>query len=112
MNKTSEMLADEPISPMIEAGIHSPPADLAAPSPAQEQKKKTKEQSRAFTTIIQAKFISLADTMIYCLGRGVIISIQSLPLTWVARLGRLGGTLAYRVDGRHRRITLSNLNNI
>lgn len=50
--------------------------------------------------------------MIYCLGRGVIISIQLLPLTWVARLGRLSGTLAYHIDGRHRRITLDNLTSI
>jgi KDO2-lipid IV(A) lauroyltransferase len=35
--------------------------------------------------------------------------LQALPLTWVARLGRLGGAVAYRLDARHRRVALRNL---
>jgi KDO2-lipid IV(A) lauroyltransferase len=112
MNKTSELFAGESTSPTIEAGIYSPRADFPASSPTQERKKKTEERSRAFATMARAKLISLADAMIFCLGRGVIISIQLLPLTWVARLGRLSGTLAYHVDGRHRRIALGNLTSV
>ena len=49
------------------------------------------------------------NTFIYWLGRAVIACIQALPLTWVARLGRAGGGLAYWLDGRHRRVALQNL---
>lgn len=35
--------------------------------------------------------------------------IQMLPLTWVARLGRWCGGLAYVLDGRHRRVAQRNL---
>lgn len=35
--------------------------------------------------------------------------IQALPLRLVARIGRAGGALAYRLDARHRRIVLQNL---
>ena len=35
--------------------------------------------------------------------------LQALPLTWVARIGRAGGALAYRLDARHRRVALKNL---
>ena len=35
--------------------------------------------------------------------------MQALPLTWVARLGRAGGALAFRLDVRHRRVALKNL---
>lgn len=49
------------------------------------------------------------DLLLYCVARGVIGVIQSLPLLWVARLGRLGGALAYRLDARHRRVALRNL---
>jgi lauroyl/myristoyl acyltransferase len=41
--------------------------------------------------------------------RGLIALIQALPLGWVARLGRLGGALAWVVDRRHRRVALENL---
>jgi KDO2-lipid IV(A) lauroyltransferase len=47
--------------------------------------------------------------IIYYLARALIAFIQALPLPWVARLGRAGGALAYRLDGRHRRVTLENL---
>jgi KDO2-lipid IV(A) lauroyltransferase len=49
------------------------------------------------------------NTILYLFGRGMIVFIQSLPLTWVARLGRIGGGLAYHLDARHRRVVLNNL---
>src|SRR5258706_15473319 len=49
------------------------------------------------------------NTVIYLLGRGVVAFLQALPLVWVARLGQAGGTLAYWLDGRHRRVALNNL---
>jgi len=39
----------------------------------------------------------------------VIRVLQWLPLKWVAWLGRLGGAMAYRLDGRHRRVAIGNL---
>jgi KDO2-lipid IV(A) lauroyltransferase len=47
--------------------------------------------------------------MLYLLARGLIGLIQTLPLITVARLGRLGGRLAYILDGRHRKVALRNL---
>ncbi|HEY4952924.1 MAG TPA: hypothetical protein VII71_06020 [Verrucomicrobiae bacterium] len=49
------------------------------------------------------------DTLIYWLGRAFIAGIQSLPLIWVAHLGRCAGALAYGLDARHRRVALRNL---
>jgi len=49
------------------------------------------------------------ETSLYLLARALVALLQALPLTWVARLGRLCGGLAYWVDGRHRRVTLRNL---
>jgi Kdo2-lipid IVA lauroyltransferase/acyltransferase len=49
------------------------------------------------------------ETPLYILVRALMALLQALPLTWVARLGRLGGALAYRLDGRHRRVALRNL---
>jgi KDO2-lipid IV(A) lauroyltransferase len=49
------------------------------------------------------------NTLIYWLGKALIAFLQALPLTWVARLGRVGGALAYWLDTRHRRVTLKNL---
>lgn len=45
----------------------------------------------------------------YYFARGLIALLQMLPLPLVARLGWFGGTLAYRLDGRHRRVVLDNL---
>jgi lauroyl/myristoyl acyltransferase len=47
---------------------------------------------------------------LYFLARAVVAFLQALPLRWVARLGRAGGALAWWLDGRHRRVTLRNLN--
>jgi len=49
------------------------------------------------------------ETLLYCLARGLVVLLQALPLTWVARLGRGGGGVAYWLDGRHRRVSLRNL---
>jgi lauroyl/myristoyl acyltransferase len=49
------------------------------------------------------------EPVLYWLVRGVIGLVQLLPLPVVARLGRLGGALAYRLDARHRRVALKNL---
>jgi lauroyl/myristoyl acyltransferase len=49
------------------------------------------------------------NTMIYFLARSAVVFLQSLPLLWVARLGRALGALAYWLDGRHRRVVLDNL---
>src|SRR5215831_5760009 len=49
------------------------------------------------------------DKLLYFLARAVIAFIQALPLRTVARLGRGGGTLAYWLDARHRRVALRNL---
>ncbi|MGA9450269.1 MAG: hypothetical protein WBW41_02880 [Verrucomicrobiia bacterium] len=49
------------------------------------------------------------DTLIYWFARALIAGIQALPLNFVARLGRWGGALAYRLDARHRQVALQNL---
>jgi KDO2-lipid IV(A) lauroyltransferase len=49
------------------------------------------------------------ETPLYCLVRALVALLQALPLTWVARLGRTGGGLAYWLDARHRRVALRNL---
>ena len=49
------------------------------------------------------------ETPLYYLARMLVALAQAMPLTWVARLGRLGGGLAYWVDARHRRVALRNL---
>src|SRR5580704_4664379 len=49
------------------------------------------------------------DALVYYLARGLIACLQSLPLNWVARLGRAGGGLAYWCDARHRRVARRNL---
>ena len=49
------------------------------------------------------------NALIYFFARGVVAFLQVLPLAWVARLGRAGGGLAFRLDGRHRNVVLKNL---
>src|SRR5882762_428566 len=49
------------------------------------------------------------DVLLYCLARAVIAGLQALPLRFVARVGRVGGALAYVLDARHRLVTLANL---
>ncbi len=49
------------------------------------------------------------QTIFYWLGRALVGFIQLLPIEWVARLGRLGGTVAYALDARHRGVARRNL---
>jgi KDO2-lipid IV(A) lauroyltransferase len=49
------------------------------------------------------------DTLLYWPARALIALIQSLPLTLVARLGRMVGALVFLADARHRRVALENL---
>lgn len=49
------------------------------------------------------------ERFLYRLLKALLAGIQALPLTWVARLGRLGGGLAFRLDRRHRRVACDNL---
>lgn len=49
------------------------------------------------------------EFILYILARGCIAFLQSLRLTWVARLGRFGGAVTYCFDARHRRVALRNL---
>ena len=49
------------------------------------------------------------DKPLYFLARAFIALLQSLPLTWVARIGRAGGALFYALDARHRQVALKNL---
>jgi KDO2-lipid IV(A) lauroyltransferase len=47
--------------------------------------------------------------VLYWLAVALIRSLQSLPLLWVAWIGRRCGALAYWLDFRHRRTALQNL---
>jgi Kdo2-lipid IVA lauroyltransferase/acyltransferase len=49
------------------------------------------------------------DTPIYWAARALVALIQALPITLVARLGRLVGGLVFQLDARHRRVALGNL---
>jgi lauroyl/myristoyl acyltransferase len=49
------------------------------------------------------------NALLVLLARALIALIQALPLDFVARLGRAGGALAFRIDARHRRVALANL---
>lgn len=51
----------------------------------------------------------MLEKLLYLFARSLIAFIQTLPLIWVARLGRAGGALAYWIDVRHRRVALDNL---
>ncbi len=49
------------------------------------------------------------ERLLVLIARALIALLQALPLTWVARLGRAGGGLAYVLDARHRRVAIENL---
>ena len=47
--------------------------------------------------------------LLYYVGRAFIAAVQALPLNAVARIGRVGGVLAWFLARKHRRVTLENL---
>jgi len=49
------------------------------------------------------------DRLLYFIALVLIKAIQALPLHWVARIGRAGGTLGYALDARHRKVAQRNL---
>ncbi len=49
------------------------------------------------------------DRLLYFIARALVALLQAMPLSVVARLGRVGGAVAYRLDARHRRVALCNL---
>jgi lauroyl/myristoyl acyltransferase len=49
------------------------------------------------------------DRLAYYLASALIAFLQALPVTWVARIGRSGGALAFWLDARHRKVTIKNL---
>ena len=49
------------------------------------------------------------NTLLYCLARLLIATLQALPLRLVARLSRACGAVAWWLDARHRRVALTNL---
>ncbi len=49
------------------------------------------------------------DRLIYLMARTFVGALQCLPMAWVVQAGRAFGTLAWWIDGRHRRVALSNL---
>jgi KDO2-lipid IV(A) lauroyltransferase len=51
----------------------------------------------------------MGEWILYGLVRAVVALLQALPLRAVARVGRWGGTCAWWLDARHRRVALRNL---
>ena len=49
------------------------------------------------------------NALLYWLAKAFVTSIQLLPLRIVAQLGRLGGSLAWTIDRRHRNVAIDNL---
>lgn len=49
------------------------------------------------------------ENLLVLLARAVLAGLQTMPLRWVARLGRAGGGLAWALDARHRRVAVENL---
>ena len=54
----------------------------------------------------------MLDPLLYLFARGLVGLLQTLPLRVVARVGRAGGTLAYWLDARHRRVALAGLTQV
>ncbi len=51
----------------------------------------------------------MIDWMLYLAARTLIGILRSLPLTFVAQVGRVGGAIFYMLDARHRRVAGRNI---
>jgi lauroyl/myristoyl acyltransferase len=49
------------------------------------------------------------DRSLYLLGRVAMAFIQAMPLLWIAWVGRVGGTIIFWLDRRHRKVAVRNL---
>lgn len=49
------------------------------------------------------------DTILYIIARSLVALLQALPLRVVARIGRIGGSVFYLLDGRHRKVAIRNI---
>ncbi len=52
------------------------------------------------------------ETPLYYAARAMVGLVGRMPLTWVARVGRVCGWLAFYVDRSHRRVALENLQRV
>ncbi|MCC6234048.1 MAG: hypothetical protein IT580_15495 [Verrucomicrobiales bacterium] len=53
--------------------------------------------------------MNLSEWLLIGVARALLPVIQALPMSRVATLGRLGGSVAWLLDRRHRRVALDNL---
>lgn len=70
---------------------------------------------RLFLRILQGGIVSInhsMDFLLYWVVKLIVLLLQALPLRWVARLGRLGGSLGYIFNRRHRRVAIHNLTTV
>jgi len=51
----------------------------------------------------------MGEKLLYCVALLLVRSIQALPLRAVARIGRIGGGVAFWLDARHRKVAERNL---
>src|SRR5215510_4995562 len=61
------------------------------------------------TVFAKSVSVEFMEYLLYWIARGLIRLLHAMPLVTVARLGRAGGAFAYRLDARHRRVALNNL---
>src|SRR4051812_17815430 len=79
------------------------------PSTSCAWKSKSWRARMTFAIACVASVFVEMDTLLYVVIRTLVAIAQALPLRWVARLGRMGGTLVYWLDGRHRKMAINNL---
>ncbi len=56
-----------------------------------------------------ASAASFVDRSLYVVGRIAVAFIQAMPLVWIARVGRVGGTVLFWLDRRHHKVAIRNL---